>query len=237
MLACLLGALLIVGCFLYWGDEMPTEILVLNIIISLFIYGAFFIDVLCPWIDLKDKSQKQVAGLGLRWVVTWGYAISAIVAMVVMNSGVTVDLIPQLIVHGILAFLMMLGFAMAMMSMEKADEVYHEEASLRRGVADMKGAVEKLSDALFAAGANAALTARVAEMTENLRFLSPSNNPDAHTLEEQYVSAVNSIISALPSRSINIDTLDPGTPATRRLEQQLDMLDRIYQRRKAVYSE
>lgn len=78
LLLALFGEALIVFCFLHFGKNVQTEILILNIIVSTIIYCLVFVDFIFPWVNLKDKSQKQIGSIGLRWFFTFFYLILAI---------------------------------------------------------------------------------------------------------------------------------------------------------------
>ena len=56
LLLALFGEALIIFCFLHFGKNVQTEILTLNIIVSTIIYCLVFVDVIFPWVNLKDKS-------------------------------------------------------------------------------------------------------------------------------------------------------------------------------------
>ena len=86
ILLILLGEAIIIFCFLHFGIRLQTEVLVLNIIVSTIIYCLVFVDFFFPWVNLKDKSQKQIGSIGLRWFFAFFYLILALLFMVFFNS-------------------------------------------------------------------------------------------------------------------------------------------------------
>jgi hypothetical protein len=81
----LFGEILIITAFILFRGDLADNILVLGIVVSSIIYGLFFVDILVPWIDFRDKSQRRVGSMGVRWFVTWLYAIVAIAVMIIAN--------------------------------------------------------------------------------------------------------------------------------------------------------
>jgi hypothetical protein len=223
----LLGETLIIAGFILFGSNLTENILVLNIVVSSVIYGLFFVDILVPWIDLNDKSQQKVGSIGVRWLFTWLYAVCAIAAMVISNTELHLIFSTQLIVHGVLIFLLLLGFVAAIHSSDKVKEVYEQETALRNGINEMKAAMRNLKN-----NANDLpefppnFQNRINTLEENLRFISPSNNHEAYNLEHSFVEIVNETGIAISNFSMNEE----------RIESNLKKLERIYQDRKNIYS-
>ena len=67
LLIAIIGEILLIICFLQFGKKFPSDILTLNIVVSTIIYFLVFVDLLFPWINLKDKTQKQIGSIGLKW--------------------------------------------------------------------------------------------------------------------------------------------------------------------------
>ena len=95
-------AIIIIAAFILFRGNLSDNILVLNIVVSSIIYGLFFVDILVPWINLGDKSQKKIGSLGVRWFFTWFYAITAIAVIILGNSVYEWRFSLQIIIHLIL---------------------------------------------------------------------------------------------------------------------------------------
>ena len=94
----LFGEALIILGFLHFGKKLESEILKLNIVISSIIYSLVFVDFIFPWVNLKDKAQKHIGSIGLRWFFTYLYLAIAIGAMVIFNTVKPIHFINQIII-------------------------------------------------------------------------------------------------------------------------------------------
>ncbi|HIZ87003.1 MAG TPA: hypothetical protein IAC03_02450 [Candidatus Coprenecus pullistercoris] len=192
VIALLLGEAVIIGGFFLWrGEDTPDNIFALNIVVSSIVYCLCFVDVLFPWIRQKDASGRQVGSLGLRWTVTGLYALSAICAMLILNKAMDAAFLTQLIVHAILIFLLILGFVAVFQSSGKVAEVHSVQTGQRQGVTEMGHAVTALEEALYdCPGVPQDLIDKVRELKESIRYISPSNNPEACGQERQFVETI-----------------------------------------------
>jgi hypothetical protein len=223
----LFGETLIVTSFILLGSNLECEILTLNIIVVSMIYGLFFVDILVPWIDLADKSQRKVGSIGVRWLTTWLYAITAIAVMIVANLVFDVKFAIQLILHGVLLFSLSLGLFGASYVSAKVDQVGQTEMASHSGITEMKkvmldvknkmNEMTNIPDNLFR---------RINALEENLRFISPSDDREAHKLERAFIETLNEIKFAVSDYSIN----------EKQIERNLNKLESIYQNRKNSYS-
>ena len=223
----LFGEAIIITAFILFRGSTPDNILVLNIVVSSFIYGLLFLNHQIPWIDLKDKSQKQIGALGISWFSTWTYAILAIATMLVLNLAYERSFTIQLIIHAVLLFFLLLGILFSRHSSDKVKSVYEQETANRNGINEMKIAMRQLKDKMSVLNdLPENFTKQIDEFEENMRFISPSNNNEAYDLESSFVETLNEIKFAISDFSMNEE----------RIESNLKKLERIYQNRKTVYS-
>lgn len=206
LLLVLFGEALIIFCFLHFGKNVKSEILTLNIIVSTVIYCLVFVDVIFPWVNLKDKSQKQIGSIGVRWFFTFLYLILAIGFMLFFNTAEPIHFTDQIILHCILFFLLLLGLFMAFSSSEKVREVYIEEKQNRDRIDEMRKVTKELQLKLDAMNnIPPEIITRINELHENLRYLSPSNNSDAILLEEKFVEEVRVLSDCFSDDSLNME--------------------------------
>ncbi|MFM7683777.1 MAG: hypothetical protein ACKO7P_13710, partial [Bacteroidota bacterium] len=190
----LFGEALIIFGFIHFGKNLQSEILTLNIVVSSIIYCLVFVDFIFPWANLKDKAQKQIGSIGLRWFFTYLYIALAIAAMVIFNTMKPIHFINQILIHGILFFVVLLGLFLAFSSSDKVREVYFEEKQNRDRTDEMKKATKELQLKLDAMNnIPPEIISRINELQENLRYLSPSNNNEALVLESKFVEEVNKL--------------------------------------------
>ncbi len=223
----LLGEALIITGFILFGEHLERNTLILNIIIASIIYSLFFSDILFSWINLGDKSQRKVGAIGVRWIFTWLYALLAIAAMLVCNSLVKLAFPAQLFVHGILIFLLLLGFIAVVSVSNKTKEVFTQETSNRNGIAGMKKAMTDLKNRMNdLSGLPEYFSNRINTLEDNIRYLSPSNNLDAHELENSFSNTIRNIYIAIDNFSMNEELINNN----------LKKCERIFQNRKQIHS-
>jgi hypothetical protein len=223
----LFGEAIIITAFILFRRNTPDDVLILNIIISTLVYGLFFVDILVPWVDFNDKSQRRIGSLGLRWFITCFYAVLAITAMICMNVVYDYIFTTQLIVHLVLLFFLLLGLLGVANSSSNVKQVYEQESENRKGVIEMKNAMRKLKERMSDSDAMPrAFTERINTLDENLRYLSPSNNQEARESERLFIRMIDDIAYAVSDYSTNEE----------QLENSLKNLEKIYQNRKNSYS-
>ncbi len=227
IIAFILGeAIIITGISIYRGD-MSDEVYKLNLIVSTIIYCVLFIDIIVPWIPLNDKSQRKVGSIGLRWAVSWTYAIAAILVMLICNYVAATVFKTQLIIHLALILFLILGFIGVFNSSDKVSEIYEKEEHSRQGILKMKQAMAALKNkAEECTQLPAEYKLRINNLEEELRYISPSNNPVANNLEMQYVDIINKMVISISCSTLNKDEIDTN----------LNTAERIYQSLKSIYS-
>jgi len=209
LLLVIFGEALIILCFLHFGRNVQTEILTLNIVVSSIIYCLLFIDIIVPWVNFKDKSQKTIGSIGLRWFFTFFYMLLAIGAMVVFNSVKPIHFTNQIIIQGILFFFLLLGFFMAFSSSDKVREVYVEEKQNRDRVDEMKKATKEVQlkiDQMKNIPTD--IINKLNDLQENLRFLSPCNNSNAYELEAKFVEEMRALNGCFFDIPLNLEKIN-----------------------------
>jgi len=223
----LFGEVILIFSFLYLGKNLKSEILLLNIIVSTLIYSLVFFDLAFPWINLKDKSQKQIGSLGIRWYFTFLYVVISIGCMIYFNSIRPIEFMNQIIVYSIINFLLLLGVFMGFSSSEKVQEVFTEEKQNRDRLDDMKKATKGLQLKLDAMNnVPMEIINRINELQENLRYLSPSNNNDAIVLEGKFVEELSILSNSFDDSPINMEKVISN----------IKNCERTYKERKQVFS-
>lgn len=226
-IALLGGEAIIIAAFILFRGNLSDNILVLNIVVSSIIYGLFFVDILVPWINLGDKSQKKIGSLGVRWFFTWFYAITAIAVIILGNSVYEWRFSLQIIIHCSLIFLFLLGLIAALHSSDKVEEVYQQETFNRNGINEMKNSMRSLKDKMNDfPNLPENFINRINALEEDLRFISPANNQETSDMEHSFTKTISDISFAIPNFSMNEEAI----------ESNLKKLERIYQNRKSIYS-
>lgn len=227
LVALLLGEVLIIVAFILFRGNMPDNILVLNIVVTNIIYGLFFLDILVPWIDLDDKSQRKVGSLGIRWLAAGLYNTMAIGVMILANVAYEWTFSLQIIIHGVLFFMLLLGFVAAFHASDKVNEIYEQESAHRDGINGMKSAMQSLKDRMSGIpGLPEYFINRINTLEENIRFVSPANNQEARELESTFIKITSDIAFAVSNFSMNEEAIINN----------IKKLEIILQNRRQVYS-
>lgn len=223
----LFGEALLILCFLHFGRNVQTEILTLNIVVSTLIYSLLFIDIIVPWVDFKDKSQKKIGSIGVRWFFTFFYIIAAISAMVVFNSTKPIHFTNQIIIQGILFFLLLLGFLASFSSSDKVGEVYVVEKQNRDRIDEMKKVTKEVQLKIYQMkDVPSDIMNKLNELQENLRFLSPCNNSAAYELETKFTEEMRTLNSCFFNIPLNFD----------KINENIQNCNRTLKERKQVFS-
>lgn len=227
VLLIILGEALLIISFLRFGKELQKEILTLNIIISSVIYLLVFADILFPWVNLKDKTQKQIGLIGVRWFFTAIYVLLSIAAMVLFNKVLEIELMDQVIIQSILFFLLLLGLYFSFSVAHKTHELYEKEKDILTSIEKMRTAINSQR---LRAESNEMISSEVhniiVDLQDNLRYLSPSNLESAHMLEQQFVEE---------TLSLN-DLLVDKEPNNERIKNKLKKCNQIFVERKKINS-
>ena len=220
------GAAIIVSAELLFCGNLENEVLTLDIVVSMIAWLVLFAGIGFPWIDLDDPAQKRVGSLGVFWYSSSFYVLLAIAWMVI---GAQLDL-PfkiQLIVHLVLLFGLAVGLTMALRSSEKVGEVYEKEERERRGVTDVRSALAALKESTFnAKNLPEEVVDRITKMCEEARFVSPSNNAEAHRIEDELVHLLPEISSAFFNYEMNAEAI----------QSKLARCERLLSNRKQIHS-
>jgi hypothetical protein len=179
-----LGELLLIYSFNYFNIGHSPDVIKLNIVVSSIVYGLFFLDLFIPWVDLKDKTQKTIGSIGLRWFSTFAYASVAIFIMIYCHLNRPVGISKQLVFQGIALFLFFVGLMFAFSSSEKVEEIYHEEKQNRASIDQVRSAMKKLQRTVANVQMEQVFVQQINQLDEDLRYISPSNNTEAIELDQ-----------------------------------------------------
>ncbi len=221
ILACLIGAGAIVGAFLLFGrPALPDKVLALDIVVSLIIYGLFFVDIFVPWLNLADKAQRKVGSLGLRWTVNWMYALLAI-AVIFLGAKLEWSFSIQLFAQIALLGLLSLGYSGVFGMNDKVASVHAREEAMRSSLEEIRKSVNMLLLEHDIADIN--VRQRIEAMKEDLRYTSASENPETRAIESRILQLVTSLDASLDAgRQEEVSNL-------------LDKLDKLVKARRQSY--
>lgn len=209
-----------------WGETLQTNVLVLNIIVSLLIIAILFSDLLIPWSKPEDKSQRRIGNMGLRWGVTSFYSI---VAIGIIALSIIYDLTfgVQLFIHLVALVLLLSGYALVAFSASNIARIHAKQETEIAGVDAMRREAKALyNDAMDKGDIAPEIISRLSALNDELRFVSPSNNQDAAALEKRFVDLAAAARQMIPAYSFSEQSFVA----------ELTKLERILKDRKNTYS-
>lgn len=223
--AILAGEALLIAAFILWG-KFEQNVLILNIVVTSIVYLLFTFDLLFPWINRKERTQKRIGSLGIWWSSVFIYSIAALVVVFGFSSGWSFAL--SAIIQGALLLLLIFGLIASMGSADTVADVCIEQEIQRAGIDAMKRAVRKLQTKVDCCTEPISPDhrGRIAELGENLRYISPSNSPEASEIENEFIEVVSRIALRFEEYSLNQETI----------ERELREAESIYKNRKNIYS-
>ncbi len=230
ILLLLFGEALIIIGFLYFAKNLELKILILNIAVTSILYFVCFVyfsDKIIPIVDIKEKSHSSVGSLGIKWVFVTIYAILAIGAMLILNTVKPLGFTGQIIIQGVILFILLLGIYFSIYASNKVHEVYTEEKQNRSRIGDMKKATNDVKLRIDQMkGMPADLIVRITTLLDNMRFISPGDNNDAIVLETDYLKEIKTVHDCLFEIPINYE----------KITENISNCERVYNERKKVYS-
>lgn len=122
----LLGEAIIIAAFLLFGQEMNTEIFVMDIIVSSVVYLLLFFGVCTPWGEAAERTQRWVGALGISWLFTGLYAVLAVAAMICGALMVWAFQV-QIIIHCALLFLLLCGLLASRRAADRVEQVHDQQ--------------------------------------------------------------------------------------------------------------
>lgn len=215
-IATLLGLILVVAGWLIWGDRTNADIFALNIAVSVVAYCVMFVDVLIPWADLRDKTQRRIGNTGVRWFVQYGYSITAILLLVLCNLlGLT--FIVSLFLQCVVLTLLIFGIATAKTTAAKISEVSQENSDNINYLTLVREGVSSLLEAAHDAQAPHLLIARIERQAEELRYVSPSNSAESRKAENELMELLAATETLMRNYEVNNERIEANIAKAERL--------------------
>ena len=203
------GEALIIAAFIIWKGNMPTDTHILSLVIVSLVYLLITVDVISPLVNLTDRSQKQIGSLGVRWTVTYIYAFLAIGAVVLCNWVYEVGFKYQMLIHGALIILLLLGITGVLHTADKVAEISEHEIRMESGLVNLKQTSNALKANLIGkTNISPAVIQRLDRLEEEIRYISPSNLPEAATLENQLAATLHNINMELGNYEMNAQHIE-----------------------------
>lgn len=171
-------------------------------------------NILFPFVNLADRSHKEVGGLGLRWTATGWYSALAFLFLLAniiyaryeshaMGFGL------QATIQAALLLLFLCGIVASKASIDKSRDVYVREMAVKKGKADIKAAVAGvLSAAEDTAAFPHELTGRIRRVASDTRYMAPSASAESTMADEKILDDCDSLMAYLTDPAMNKELIE-----------------------------
>lgn len=230
----LFGQLLIALCFFAFFELqnlIGIETCWLDFVVVSLVYWALISTFFRHPIDLDDPSGKQAAGLGLKWQCLKFYCITAIAVVGIgiyanMDGSFSFPFRWQLLTQIVLLFVALVWLYVSASVTSFAGKVHADQQQTMSGKVNLK---IDLADLVEASQANPGVPAdvqkRIATLSAEIRFLSPSKSAEATALDARITDEVRALSLALTDSEVNSE----------RIASLLSAIERHFARRKQTY--
>lgn len=226
ILAILLGYGLIIAGFIVFGELLPDDVRVLDIIVTCLMFTQLVEFFFFPLIDTGRPAHKEVGMLGIHLAALNTYFGGAIV---VMAAGIYWHL-PfswQLLMQLAALLILVLGRVFTLHAGDKVEQVYQREEQLRDGKAMLKMTMESVVDkAACCRSLSPDLLARLQALQDDIRFVTPSTSTEARSLESRFMRQADTVIALL--RALQ--------PDEQRLADEIAQLELLLSKRKSLFN-
>lgn len=216
----LLGAGLIIGGFLIWGDNLEPKVKYLDIVVSLVLFSQYAMMGFFPMIDTSKEEQKEVGMMGVHY---WSLFACTFLSIGVMVYGIhnDVQFKYQLILQLLVLMLLLLGRVSTLSAGKQVEKTYHHEKQLMHNKKTLTSVVQDLLDTINLNGnVPQEITKRVQDMAERIRYIAPSNNARAMSLDVKIENELLNIGGLLQDLEANTYAIDQGINRTSYLIEQ-----------------
>lgn len=207
----LIETMIIFGFIHYWPEDGNSNLMVLDIVVATVVLFALCLDTFNHWIDLSSSQPRQVGSLGIRWVTSIVYVVLAILVMSLTGTGrpntpqvLTLSFFAILCIHLALVLLLAGGLVWALIAGDKVKEIADIEEDKMSGLALMKNALRSLCDEVMLNNSlPPSIVNTLSELSENMRYVTPSNSLEAHELEEEFGQIADGIRMEMRQYDVN----------------------------------
>lgn len=191
-------ALIVAGFFIFTPEAKRNDIFWLNLVVACLVYTVNHNNIFGLF-SYSKGFDKQIAGMGMRWVYSWIYSLLAL-AGVIFGFKKDVNFDYQLYYQLICLFILVVTYYLSFISSHHATSYQDEEKDLREGKEKLLELITKL-ELIFSRNLSTweAEKKQAEKVKENVRFMTACNNPTAKILESEIITEVENIIQLVQS--------------------------------------
>ncbi len=180
--------LLLAASFLFLKDLSSVEVFTLNTVVLSMVFVLLFSQNFLLSSKSTDKSHTP-AGYGISWLGLILYSASAI-AVVVLSYGIIYSFPLMLILQGVALFILLFFAVMGRMSRSSVKVAINEIEARKYILRDLLSQLNILEVEVKISSKLSLHSPQISKLREELRFITPSSNTEAHSLEEQIEGAI-----------------------------------------------
>ena len=224
LLAIFLGYGLIICGFFVFGENLQKETKYLDIFMSCLIFTQFVEFTLFPLVNLSERAHKEIGMMGLHLL---SVNLCCILSIAVMALGIGYEWAfkAQLIAQLGIIFIALIGRLATLHAGEKVEECYVKEQKQVMGRQMLRSTMDMLvEDAIQAKSLDAKTRNRIQEISEEIRFITPSALTEAQELDQQFCLLAETLRVMMRDVAINQGQIAEET----------ERLNRILEKRRNV---
>lgn len=180
--------LLLAASFLFLKDLSSIEVFTLNTVVLSMVFVLLFSQNFLLSSKSTDESHSP-AGYGISWIGLILYAAAAI-TVVVLSYGIIYSFPLMLILQGVSLFILLFFAVMGRISSSSVKVAIDEIEARKYILRDVLSQLDILEVEVKTSQQLSLHTPQIAKLREEIRFITPSPNADAHSLEEQIEGAI-----------------------------------------------
>lgn len=203
LLAIFLGYGLIICGFFVFGENLPKDTKYLDIFMSCLIFTQFVEFILFPLVNLSEKAHKEIGMMGLHLL---SVNICSILSITVIALGIGYEWAfkAQLIAQLGIILIALIGRVATLHAGEKVEECYVKEQRQVVGKQTLRSTMDMLvEDAIQAKGLEEKTRNRIQEISEEIRFITPSALPETQELDQQFCLLVETLRVMMRDVTVN----------------------------------
>lgn len=191
------GLILVIAVFfLFLHDVLPNNFFFLNLSVCAIVYLL----IVTRWFNLTGstiKFERSIGGLGILWWAIPLYSLFALILVAIPllkdNCSFKVYIVLQVALLLIFAFFAFFSF----FAKDNVNEVNKSFVDMRSGLKSIASVLESIELAVKLKPSLNQSESGIAELKENLKYITASTTPAAIQLEERILATLNELLSKI----------------------------------------
>lgn len=196
----------LVAAFICLGAAIPTDVLVLDIIVSSLVLALWMLTFTSTPVDLDDPAAVKAGGLGIDWSGKLFYSIAAVLVIISGIASESMTFTLQLLIQIFLALALGGWMLASFMARDRVADTHRAEAQKSAGITAMRSALRSLDYA----SAPKEVRSAIESMTETLRYTSPLFTAEAADIEQEFIALCGDLRRAMTNYDLNSSAITAG---------------------------